>query len=285
MSEIFKAACVQNCAGSDMSATLDRAAELTRRARDEGADLIAVPEFFACLNVDDAGLQTGAVPEDKHPALPMFRDLAQETGAWLLLGSLGIDDGGERLRNRSFMIDPSGAIQARYDKIHMFDVQLGNGETYKESDVFEPGDKAVLAPTPWGLLGMSVCYDLRFAYLYRDLAQAGASFLSVPAAFMRTSGKAHWHALLRARAIETGCYVIAPCQSGQHGRAITYGHSLIVDPWGAVLAEGHDEEEDVVLAEIDPSKVLEARSKIPALEHDRPYDAPERISVTALAGE
>lgn len=285
MSDLFKAACVQNCAGGDMSATLDRAAKLTRRARDEGADLIAVPEFFACLHVGDTGLETGAVPEERHPALPLFCNLAKETGAWILIGSVGIDDGGDRLRNRSFMIDPSGAIQARYDKIHMFDVQLGNGETYKESDVFEPGDKAVLAPTPWGLLGMSICYDLRFAYLYRDLAKAGASFLSVPAAFMRTTGQAHWHALLRARAIETGCFVIAPCQNGEHGRARTYGHSLIVDPWGEVLADGHGEDEDVVIAEIDPAKVLEARAKIPALQHDRPYNGPESVALTAQAGE
>lgn len=285
MSAVFKAACVQNCASGDMAATLSRSADLARRARDEGADLIAVPEFFACLNVGDDGLQTGAVPEDKHPALPMFADLAKETGAWILLGSLGIDDGGSRLRNRSFMIDPSGVIQARYDKIHMFDVELGNGESYKESDVFEPGDKAVVAPTPWGLVGLSICYDLRFAYLYRSLAQAGAGILTVPAAFMRTTGQAHWHSLLRARAIETGCYVIAPCQSGEHGRARTYGHSLIVDPWGEVLADGHADEEDVVIAEIDMAKVAEARAKVPALQHDRPYSTPDSVVATAQAGE
>ena len=285
MTDIFKAACVQNCASDDMSATLERSVELTRRAHEEGADLIAVPEFFSCLNVGDDGLQTGAVPENQHPALPMFSDLAKETGAWILLGSLGIDDGGARLRNRSFMIDPAGAIQARYDKIHMFDVELGNGESYRESDVFEPGDKAVVAPTPWGLFGMSVCYDLRFAYLYRALAQSGASFLGVPAAFMRTTGQAHWHTLLRARAIETGCYVIAPCQNGQHGRAVTYGHSLIVDPWGEVLADGDGNEEDVVIADIDPSKVEEARAKIPTLRHDRPYEEPESVKLTVQAGE
>lgn len=285
MSDVFKAACVQNCAGTDMSATLERAVALTHRARDEGADFIALPEFFACLDVGDNGLQTGELPEDRHPALPLFSDLAQETGAWILLGSLGIDDGGARLRNRSFMIDPAGIIQARYDKIHMFDVELGNGETYKESDVFEPGDKAIVAPTPWGLMGLSICYDLRFAYLYRALAQAGASFLTVPAAFMRTTGQAHWHALLRARAIETGCYVIAPCQNGKHGRAQTYGHSLIIDPWGEILADGDGDEEDVVIAEIDPAKVEEARAKIPALRHDRPYDEPVKIALAAQAGE
>ncbi len=285
MSETFKAACVQNCAGEDMTQTLERAAQLTRKARDMGADLIAVPEFFACLNVGDNGLQTGAVPQERHPALPMFCDLARETGAWILIGSIGVDDGGERLRNRSLMIDPAGEIRAHYDKIHMFDVELGNGESYKESDVFEPGTEAVLAPTPWGPLGMSVCYDLRFPYLYRTLAQAGARFLAVPAAFMRTTGQAHWHVLLRARAIETGCYVIAPCQSGSHGRARTYGHSLIVDPWGNVLADGDGENEDVVIAEIDPAKVDEARSKVPALQHDRAYTDPEGAALSLTAGE
>jgi predicted amidohydrolase len=169
------------------------------------------------------------------------------------------------------MISPQGEITARYDKIHMFDVQLGNGESYKESDVFEPGTEAVIAQTPWGPLGMTVCYDLRFPYLYRTLAHAGAQILSVPAAFMRTTGQAHWHVLLRARAIETGCYVIAPCQNGSHGRAKTYGHSLIIDPWGEVLADGHGDEEDIIMAEIDLAKVHEARGKIPALNHDREY--------------
>ena len=264
MGETFKAACVQNCAGPDMMLNLNHSVEMIKKARDMGADLITLPEFFCCLDVNDAGLQTGSCPEVDHPGIPLLCDTARETGAWVLADS--------RSRNRSMMIAPDGSINARYDKIHMFDVELGNGESYKESDKFEPGTEAVLAETPWGPLGMTVCYDLRFAYLYRALAQAGAMYLSVPAAFMRTTGQAHWHTLLRARAIETGCYVIAPCQYGTHGRAITYGHSLIVDPWGTVLADGSGEDEDIIIAEIDSSKVDAARRKIPALEHDRPFE-------------
>ncbi len=176
--------------------------------------------------------------------------------------------------NRAYMLDPKGGIVARYDKIHLFDVDLKGGETYRESDTVRGGDRAVLAPTPWCLVGMSICYDLRFAYLYRALAQAGASFLTIPAAFTHTTGKAHWHILVRARAIETGCFVFAPCQSGTHaeGRR-TYGHSLVVDPWGEVLADG-GEEEGFVTAVIDPAKVEEARRMIPALRHDRAFKAP-----------
>ena len=284
MADTFRAACVQNCASGDMDATLQRSCEMVRKARDEGADLIAVPEYFSCLDVGDGGLETGAQPETGHPALACYQALAQETGAWILVGSIAINEGMEHSRNRSLMLDPQGNIQARYDKIHMFDVELGNGESYKESDRFEPGTHAVLSPTPWGPLGMTICYDLRFAYLYRALAKAGAMFLSCPAAFMKTTGEAHWHALLRARAIETGCYVIAPCQNGRHGRANTYGHSLIVDPWGRVIGEGHGESEDIVIAEIDTAKVFEARSRVPALTHDRLFDMPD-ISTLKMAGE
>ncbi|MBT4891306.1 MAG: carbon-nitrogen hydrolase family protein [Rhodospirillales bacterium] len=272
MTKTFKAACVQNCAGPDMTTNLTRSVEMIKKARDMGADMIALPEYFSYLDVDDLGLQTGSQPEETHPGLAVMCEAARETGAWLLAGSFAVDGGSDgRSRNRSYMIEPDGTINARYDKIHMFDVELGKGESFKESDNFEPGTDAVLAQTPWGALGMTVCYDLRFAYLYRSLAQSGARFLSVPAAFMRTTGMAHWHVLLRARAIETGCFVIAPCQNGSHGRANTYGHSLIVDPWGNVLADGSGEDEDIIIAEIDPSLVDEARGKVPALEHDRPY--------------
>ncbi len=285
MSDGFKAACVQNCAGADMTATLDRSVELVHQALEKGADLIALPEFFSCLHVGNDGIQTGPVPESEHPALPIFSNTAQESGAWLLLGSLGIDDGGPRLRNRTFVISPEGEICARYDKIHMFDVALGNGENYKESDTFEPGDQAVLAATPWGLIGLSICYDLRFAYLYRTLAQAGAKILAIPAAFMKTTGEAHWHTLCRARAIETGCYVIAPCQSGSHGKARTYGHSLIIDPWGKVLADGSGDDEDVIVAEINLSRVDDVRNRVPALKHDRQYDSPVTTQITLKVGE
>jgi deaminated glutathione amidase len=285
MSDIFKAACVQNCAGQDMAATVERSVGLVHKARDQGADLIALPEFFSCLHVGDDGLETGAVAEADHPVLPRYSQVAKDTGAWIMLGSLGINDGGERLRNRTFVISPDGEIGARYDKIHMFDVELGNGESYRESDRFEPGTEAVIASTPFAQVGLSICYDLRFAYLYRTLAQAGAQILAIPAAFMRTTGQAHWHTLCRARAIETGCYVIAPCQSGTHGRAVTYGHSLIIDPWGEVLADGSDEDEDVVVADIDLAKVDEARAKVPALRHDRDYRPPDNHQLTLKVGE
>ncbi len=285
MSNIFKAACVQNCAGADMATTIERSVELVHKARNQGAELIALPEFFSCLHVGESGLETGATTEADHPALPIYCKTAQDTGAWIMLGSLGIDDGGARLRNRTFVISPDGEINARYDKIHMFDVELGNGESYRESDRFEPGEEAVLASTPWGMVGLSICYDLRFAYLYRTLAQAGAKILAIPAAFMRTTGEAHWHTLCRARAIETGCYVIAPCQSGSHGKAVTYGHSLIIDPWGKVLADGSGENEDVIVAEIDLSNVDAVRGKVPALRHDRNYQAPDAPQLTLRAGE
>lgn len=195
-----------------------------------------------------------------------------------------MDEGRGRSRNRSVMLDPGGNIQARYDKIHLFDVDLGNGECYRESDCFEPGTQAVLSPTPWGPLGMTICYGLRFPGLYRMLAKTGALFLACPAAFMKTTGEAHWHTLVRARAIETGCFMIAPCQNGHHGSAWTYGHSLVVDPWGNIIGEGHGEDEDVIVAGIDVEQAYEARSRIPALRHDRLFDAPEvpaRISIGA----
>ncbi|MBT3559165.1 MAG: carbon-nitrogen hydrolase family protein [Rhodospirillales bacterium] len=285
MTDAFKAACVQNCAGPDMTATIARSVDLVHKARDKGADLIALPEFFSCLHVGEGGLETGAVAEADHPALPIYQKVAQDTGAWIMLGSLGINDGGARLRNRTFVMSPDGEIAARYDKIHMFDVELGNGESYRESDRFEPGTEAVVTSTPFGQVGLSICYDLRFAYLYRSLAHAGAQILAIPAAFMRTTGQAHWHTLCRARAIETGCYVIAPCQSGEHGRAVTYGHSLIIDPWGEVLADGSGENEDVIIAEIDLNNVDVARAKVPALNHDRDYQNPDAANLTLKAGE
>lgn len=273
MSRSLQVACVQNCAGPDMDANIERASELVRRASAEGAQLIVTPEHFTCLEITSAGVETGARPEAEHPALPAFAELARELGVWLVLGSLSIRED-ERNRNRSFLLDPSGSIVARYDKIHMFDIDLGKGEAYRESDKVRPGERAVVTESPWGLLGLTVCYDLRFAYLYRALAQAGAGVLTCPAAFTRTTGRAHWHTLIRARAIETGSYMIAPCQSGKHGERYTYGHSLIVDPWGEVLAEGAEEAEDVILAEIDFDRVDQVRARLPALTHDRSFNGP-----------
>jgi predicted amidohydrolase len=280
MSFTFTVACVQNCAGADMDAALSRAEALARQAGDAGADLIFLPEYFSCLDLGPGGeLEVGSRPEDDHPALPLFRALADELGAWIVLGSLAIDDGAGRSLNRSFVIDSEGRIAARYDKLHMFDVDLKSGESYRESDTIRPGSEAVLAPTPWGPLGLSLCYDLRFPYLYRALAQAGAAFLTVPSAFTRATGEAHWHVLLRARAIETGSFVFAPGQVGVHGKGKTYGHSLIIDPWGRVLADG-GEDVGLIAAEIDTAEVEKARRRIPSLTHDREFSGPEEAGLT-----
>lgn len=268
MTEKFKVACVQNCAGPDIAKNIDDSIELCRDAHRAGAALICTPEFFTCFDKTENGLLVGAFPEPDHPALPAFKSLAEELGLWILLGSLAIQVGPEKLNNRSFLVSPEGKVVTRYNKVHMFDVDLPNGEIFRESDVFEPGTNAALGLTPWGQIGLTVCYDLRFAYLYRMLAQAGALFLTVPAAFMKTTGQAHWHALLRSRAIETGCYVFAPCQFGAHGEATTYGHSLIIDPWGEVLSDA-GEGRGFALADVDPKKVHQVRAMIPALQHDR----------------
>lgn len=270
MSQSFKVALVQNCAGASLDNNLEDVDDLVRGARAKGADLICLPEYFSCLEVTASGFELGAHAEQSHPALPFLRALAKELGVWLQLGSLAIKTGGRRIRNRSYLVDDNGRVVARYDKLHLFDVDLEGGESYRESDKIEAGARAVVSPTPWGPLGFSICYDLRFPQLYRALAQAGASFLTVPAAFTRKTGEAHWHTLLRARAIETGSYVFAACQYGRHGNAETYGHSLVVDPWGEVVADG-GEGRGFVIASVDPARVQEARRMIPALRHDRQF--------------
>ena len=271
---VFTAACVQVSAGPEIGPNLEAAAVAVRRARDAGADFIALPENVSLIVQGREKTLARVRPESDHPALPVFRDLAKETGAWLLVGSLGIalEDG--RVANRSFVIDASGGIRARYDKIHMFDVDLPGGETYRESATFRPGERAVVAETPWGGLGLTICYDVRFAYLFRALAQSGAGIITAPAAFTVPTGRAHWHILLRARAIETGCFIIAPAQCGTHdeGRQ-TYGHSLIISPWGEILAEA-GEDPEVITARIDMARVAECRSMLPALRHDRAFTGP-----------
>ena len=278
MQDRFTVACIQNCAGPELAANIEQTVDLCRTAKNAGADLILTPEFFSCLDMNESGLIVGAYPEAEHPALSRFCALAGELGVWMVLGSLAVKMPSQKLRNRSFLIDADGEVVSRYDKVHMFDVDLPNGESFRESDVFEPGGEGVVAPTPWGQVGLSVCYDLRFAHLYRALAQAGAAYLTVPAAFTKTTGEAHWHVLLRARAIETGSYVFAPCQYGTHGKAVTYGHSLIIDPWGEVLADAEDGP-GFALAEVDPANVAKVRGMIPALVHDRPYSAPGMVSL------
>lgn len=283
MSQTFKTALVQTCAGADMTETLNRAEAQSREAAGRGADMIVLAEYFSCYDVDETGIHVGAVAEDAHPAVQRFQALCRELGIWAVLGSVAVPAPDGRAYNRQYVIAADGRIAATYEKIHLFDVNLGGDERYRESASLCPGERAVVTDTPWGKMGLSICYDVRFPHLYRDLAKAGAGFLTCPAAFTHKTGTAHWHTLLRARAIETGCFVFATCQSGYHGKARTYGHSLIVNPWGEILGEGAEDEEDIVIAEIDPSQVEKARTRIPALTHDRDYEVPAPAASDAAA--
>jgi len=282
MAENFKVACVQTNASNDIEENIAAVTALIRDAAEEGARLITTPECVTMMEDGRENVLAKALAEKDHPALPAFSDIARETGAWIVVGSLAIrpEDGGqgeaERIVNRSYLIDAKGEIAARYDKIHMFDVDIEGDRSYRESATYRPGEKAVLAKTPWGPLGMTICYDLRFPYLYRSLAQAGARYLTIPAAFTRTTGTAHWHVLLRARAIETGCFVFAPAQCGEHaGDRLTFGHSLIIAPWGEILAEG-DEDVGVIIAEIDPRRGDAARAMVPSLRNGRDFTPPDK---------
>jgi predicted amidohydrolase len=269
----FATACVQHCAGLDVSANLATLARLIEQAVARGATLVCLPEYCAAYGMSNGRLDVGARPEDQHEALAMLAAQARRHRCWLLIGSLGVraDDG--RVLNRSYLVDADGTVCARYDKVHLFDVDLAEGESYRESGTIRPGETAVAVDTPFGRLGLTICYDVRFPQLYRALAKAGAEVLFVPAAFTRTTGQAHWHVLLRARAIETGAFVVAPSQCGTapDGRLARYGHSLIVDPWGEVLADG-SEAEGVITAELDLARVAAARRMIPALRHDRVFE-------------
>jgi predicted amidohydrolase len=270
----FKAACVQLNSGSDMSANLNAACAATREAAGRGAQLIMLPEYAALLDGSGRVMRDNSYSEAGHPALSSFQTLAAETKAWLLVGSLTLKIDGERMANRSYLLAADGAVVARYDKIHMFDATLPSGKVIRESGAYRPGEHSVIAATPWGNLGMTVCYDLRFPHLYRALAQAEAIFLAVPSSFQRETGVAHWHTLLRSRAIENLSYVFAPAMCGEHpGNRATYGHSLIVDPWGKILAELGDEP-GIAIAEIDPGEVARVRGMLPSLEHDRAFGLP-----------
>ncbi len=276
MSSSFKAACVQTSSQLDMDANLEAVSALVRDAADNGAQMVLMPENVSLMGTNREQALAMAMPEARHKALPVFTELAREKGVWLMVGSLSVrlDEAAaaeDMLANRSLLISDQGEVMVRYDKIHMFDVNIEGGESHRESETYRPGAQAVVAATPWGGLGMTICYDLRFPYLYRSLAQAGAHFLSVPSAFTRVSGRAHWHVLLRARAVETGCYIFAPAQCGDHANdRQTYGHSLIIDPWGKILAEA-GESPCVIAADIDPSRVAAVRAMIPSLKHDRKF--------------
>ncbi|HMM15560.1 MAG TPA: carbon-nitrogen hydrolase family protein [Parvibaculum sp.] len=279
----FTAACVQLRAGRNVAANIEAAEDLVRQAAEAGATFVATPENTSLMEAERALLFEKAKPEDQDEALRALRAVAREKKIWLLIGSLPIRVADDKLANRSFLVSPEGRIAARYDKIHMFDVDLAGGESYRESRNFAAGESAVTADLPWGRLGLSICYDLRFPQLYRALAHEGARFLTVPSAFTRQTGEAHWHVLLRARAIENGSFVFAPAQGGRHenGRE-TFGHSLIVAPWGEIIAEAGTEP-GIVTAIVDPAKIEEARGRVPSLKHDRSFDrpAPERAAKEA----
>lgn len=273
MSSVFRAACLQLNSGSDL--TLNLAAVKTRvtEAAGNGAQLVLTPEYSLMMDGSGRVMREGALDPDGGAALVALQDLARTGKVWLLVGSLTLKTGEERIVNRSYLINAAGAVVATYDKIHMFDVTLPDGKVIRESSSYRPGDRAVVAATPWGAMGMTVCYDVRFPHLYRTLAQQGAQFISVPSSFQRQTGKAHWHTLLKARAIENAAYILAPAMCGEHpGNRQTYGHALIVDPWGEVLADG-GEAPGIIYADIDLARVAKIRGMMPSLEHDRPYVA------------
>ncbi len=271
----LRVALVQMCSGRDVARNLSDATALIREAARGGAQYVQTPEVTNLMELERERLFAAAEPENSNSALRHFQALARELSIWLHLGSLVVKVSDTKLANRAYLISPAGEVAARYDKIHMFDVDLPNGEVYRESTNYEPGTQAVVADLPWGKLGFSICYDLRFPYLYRALAHAGASFIAVPAAFTRLTGEAHWVTLLRARAIETQCFVFAAGQGGlhEHGRE-TFGHSLIVSPWGQVLAEG-GVHPSVIFADVDLGQIADVRARVPSLRHDRKFEVVE----------
>jgi predicted amidohydrolase len=276
----MRAGLVQLTVTDDPAENLPRTLALVRAAAAGGAEFVLTPECSNALSSNRAYQQAVFHPEDADPTLAALRDAAARAGIWLLIGSLGVKtaDRDGRFANRSLLIDPTGAVAARYDKIHMFDVNVSDTEIYRESAGYRPGAQAVLADTPFGRLGLTVCYDIRFPALYRRLAQGGAQIITVPAAFNHITGAAHWETLLRARAIETGCFILAPAQTGFHAESRgkgrhTHGHSLIVAPWGEVLADGGTDP-GIIFAEIDLAEVARARARVPSLSHDRDFDGP-----------
>ena len=274
----FRVGLVQMRSGRTPSQNVDAATKLIKEAKSGGADYVLTPEMTNILERKREDLFAAIATEEKDRSLPDFRDLARRLGIWVHVGSLAIEVLPQKAVNRSFLIDPKGDIAARYDKIHMFDVDLAGGESYRESGSFRPGELAVAVDLPWGRVGLTICYDLRFPALYRALAEAGASFITIPAAFTQQTGEAHWHVLTRARAIETGSFVLAAAQGGRHedGRD-TFGHSIAIDPWGRVLAEGGTEP-GVIFADVDPSQVAIVRARIPSLQHGRRFELVEPIA-------
>ena len=277
----FKAAMIQMRSGLSPAANSDEAVRMIGEAKSAGADYVLTPEMTNILAAKREQLFSVVVEEEADASLATLREVARKLGIYVHIGSLAIRISPDRAANRSFLVGPKGDILARYDKIHMFDVDLAGGESYRESRNYRPGELAVLADLPWGRLGLTVCYDLRFPALYRALAEAGATMLAIPSAFTKQTGEAHWHVLMQARAIENGSFVFAAAQGGKHenGRD-TYGHSLIVDPWGSIIAEGGTEP-GVIMAEINPAEVASARARIPSLQHGRRFEIVEPLAEPA----
>ncbi|WIY26856.1 carbon-nitrogen hydrolase family protein [Parasedimentitalea psychrophila] len=276
----MRTALLQMTSSDDPGENLGLVEAMLAEAVAAGAGFILTPEVTNCVSTSRRHQQAVLHHEEDDPTLAALQGAAARHGIWLLLGSLAVktQDSDGRFANRQFLISPQGQITARYDKIHMFDVEVTPKETFRESEGYRPGDRAVLADTPFGRIGMTICYDVRFGYLHRALAKGGAEILTVPAAFSPVTGAAHWHTLLRARAIETGCYILAPAQTGKHSARVggcrqTYGHSLVVAPWGEVLSDAGTEP-GVTYVDLDMEKVSEARRRVPALSHDRDFDGP-----------
>ena len=267
----LKVACIQTNSKPDPNINIREVSSLIRAARSKGAELITTPEVVGMLEPNREKALNKAQPENYHGVLREFRALSRDLAIWLLIGSISIKLSNGKLANRSFLINPDGQIIARYTKIHMFDVEVNDGSIYRESATYQPGTSACLARTPWGLVGLTVCYDIRFPALYRDLAKAGAKIIFIPSAFTEVTGEAHWHILQRARAIENGCFIVSAAQTGMHEQnRKTFGHSIIVDPWGNILADA-DKDVGFITADLDLNLVDEVRKKIPSLTHDREY--------------
>jgi predicted amidohydrolase len=270
---ILRAACIQMKSSTNIAPNIEAASDLIKAAAEQGATFIATPEMTNLLDIRPGQARSKITAEVDDACLEALSDLTRNLGITLLIGSLAIalpDD--NRFANRSYLIGPDGEILARYDKIHMFDVEIGDGQAYHESKAYRAGHIATVVDTPIGRVGMTICYDVRFPHLYRALGQAGTELITVPAAFTRVTGAAHWHVLVRARAIETGCFVLAPAQGGHHqdGRE-TFGHSLIISPWGEILAEADHDEPGCIIADLDLSQVAEACARIPALYNDQDF--------------
>ena len=271
MSDTFRVALLQMQTGNDLAQNLESVKTMTREAVRNGAQFVLTPEYTLMMDGSGRVMRERALESDGGEPLARLQALARELSIWLLAGSLTLKTESERIANRSYLLGPDGRIAASYDKIHMFDVTLPDGKVIRESSAYCPGNRAVVAETPWGKLGLTVCYDLRFPQLYRTLAKAGALYLTIPSSFQRATGKVHWHTLIKARAIENACFVFAPAMCGEHpGNRSSYGHSLVVDPWGEVLADG-GETPGIVYADVDPARVSKVRGMLPCLEHDRDF--------------